>query len=72
MGGSKLNRILLLLFKKHIHPKFKHNDVNHFVLFIFLFRDMKENLKNKLKVAFMAQDILLVHFSVSMVYDDMS
>jgi len=29
-------------------------------------------VKNKLKVAFTAQDILLAHFSVSVVYDDMS
>jgi len=32
---------------------------------------MKEE-SEKPKVAFTAQDILLVHFSLSMVYDDMS
>jgi len=39
-GRSKLNRILLPLLAKHIHPKFKRNDVNHFVIFIFW--DLKE------------------------------
>jgi hypothetical protein len=32
----------------------------------------KKNMKNKLKVISTVQHILLVHFSVSMVYDDMS
>jgi len=32
---------------------------------------MKEK-SEKLKVAFTAQDILLIHFSLSMLYDDMS